>query len=398
MKSKIITIALFAFTAVAVVFYPLANNATVQPIVSPVVNPLSNDRPKIEVVFVLDTTSSMGGLIQAAKEKIWSIASTMASAQPTPEIKIGLVAYRDRGDEYVTRVTDLSADLDSMYATLMDFQAGGGGDGPESVNQALHDAVKKVSWSDDQESYKVVFLLGDAPPHMDYQDDIKYPEILRLAKQQGIVVNAIQCGANRYTLPVWQQIAQLGQGKYFQVEQAGSAVAVATPFDKKIAMLSEELDKTRFYYGNKEVKALKESKLKATEKLHAESSIASRARRGVFNSMAAGAGNLIGYGELVDDVSSGKVNLSSLAPKTLPQPMQTMSTSEQVDFIKKNADDRQKLQSKIRKLAEKRKNHIKEELQRRGGAEGSLDEKIYDAVREQAALKGFEYIDTAPAY
>ena len=82
--------------------------------------------PKIDVVFVLDTTGSMGGLIQTAKEKIWAIASTMASAQPTPELRIGLVAYRDRGDAYVTRVVDLSDDLDSVYATLMDFQADGG--------------------------------------------------------------------------------------------------------------------------------------------------------------------------------------------------------------------------------------------------------------------------------
>lgn len=83
-------------------------------------------------------------MLQAAKEKIWSIASTMAQADPAPEIKMGLVAYRDRGDDYVTRVVDLSDDLDSLYATLMDFQAAGGGDGPESVNQALYDAVHKV--------------------------------------------------------------------------------------------------------------------------------------------------------------------------------------------------------------------------------------------------------------
>ena len=78
-----------------------------------------------------------------AEEKIWSIATTMASAQQTPEIRIGLVAYRDRGDAYVTRVTDLSTDLDSMYAELMRLTAQGGGDGPESVNRALADAVAR---------------------------------------------------------------------------------------------------------------------------------------------------------------------------------------------------------------------------------------------------------------
>src|SRR5205814_5417274 len=70
--------------------------------------------PKVEVVFVLDTTGSMGGLIDAAKQKIWSICNQIASGQPTPHVKIGLVAFRDRGDEYVTRVHDLTDDLDAV--------------------------------------------------------------------------------------------------------------------------------------------------------------------------------------------------------------------------------------------------------------------------------------------
>ncbi len=137
MKSKFIALALFAFTAISVALYPAYQSigAVRQPPASqvvklPPVNPITYERPMVEVVFALDTTGSMGGLIQAAKEKIWSIATSMAQSQPAPEIRMGLVAYRDRGDAYVTRVVDLSEDLDSMYATLMDFQADGGGDGP----------------------------------------------------------------------------------------------------------------------------------------------------------------------------------------------------------------------------------------------------------------------------
>jgi Mg-chelatase subunit ChlD len=136
-KVKLVALGLFLATAATVALVPerAATTVATNP-VKPVA--LTNERAKIEVVFVLDTTGSMGGLIQAAKEKIWSIATTMSQAQPAPEIRMGLVAYRDRGDSYVTRVVDLSSDLDSMYATLMDFQADGGGDGPESVNQALY--------------------------------------------------------------------------------------------------------------------------------------------------------------------------------------------------------------------------------------------------------------------
>lgn len=104
MKSKIIALALFAITVATVALYPSYQSSGA--IAKPLVDTLTNERSHIEVVFVLDTTGSMSGLIQAAKEKVWSIASTMAQADPAPEIKMGLVAYRDRGDEYVTRVVD----------------------------------------------------------------------------------------------------------------------------------------------------------------------------------------------------------------------------------------------------------------------------------------------------
>ena len=146
MKSKLLGIALFVLTLGTVVFYPqlMAKHVTVNPPINHHI--IASQNPKIDVVFVLDTTGSMSGLIQTAKEKIWSIATTMASAQPTPEIRIGLVAYRDRGDQYVTKMVDLSSDLDSVYAALMDFEAGGGGATPESVTQALHADLLTIPW------------------------------------------------------------------------------------------------------------------------------------------------------------------------------------------------------------------------------------------------------------
>ncbi|OPZ85402.1 MAG: hypothetical protein BWY76_01426 [bacterium ADurb.Bin429] len=106
------------------------------------------EAPLIEVVFVLDTSGSMSGLIQNAKEKIWSIANMLVTGKPSPNIKMGLIAYRDRGDAYMTKFTPLSDDIDAVYAELMQFKAEGGGDTPESVNQALHEAVTKIAWSE----------------------------------------------------------------------------------------------------------------------------------------------------------------------------------------------------------------------------------------------------------
>src|SRR3954462_122694 len=124
-------------------------------------------KPKVEVVFCLDTTGSMGGLIEGAKQKIWAISNQIVAGRPTPNLKVGLLAYRDRGDAYVTKMTELTDDLDQIYATIKEFKAEGGGDTPESVNQALNDSVTRFKWSDDKETLRIVFLVGDAPPHMD---------------------------------------------------------------------------------------------------------------------------------------------------------------------------------------------------------------------------------------
>src|SRR3974390_3189118 len=78
-------------------------------------------KPKVEVVFCLDTTGSMGGLINAARQKIWAICNQIASGKPTPDLKIGLVAFREKGDEYITKVFDLTTDLDAIHGHLKTF-------------------------------------------------------------------------------------------------------------------------------------------------------------------------------------------------------------------------------------------------------------------------------------
>jgi Mg-chelatase subunit ChlD len=404
MKTKLIALAIFTATAATVALYPAQRVVGAIPApdpalaVAPIPDPLRNERAVIEAVFVLDTTGSMSGLIQAAKEKIWSIATTMASAQPAPEIRMGLVAYRDRGDAYVTRVVDLSADLDSVYATLMDLKASGGGDGPESVNEALHDAVHRISWSQEGKAYKVVFLVGDAPPHLDYPDDVKYPQTLAAAREKGIVVNAVQCGSLAETTRQWEQIADLGQGRYFRVDPQGSAVAVATPYDRALAELSAKLDATRLNYGNDAEKKRQAAKQAATDKLHAAASVESRARRATFNASAAGKANLLGEKDLVEDVASGRVDLSTVNPATLPAPLQAMAPAEREAAVQDQAERRKVLTGELAAVAKQRAEFLERKVSESGGAKESLDEQIYGAVREQAAAKGFRYEADAPAY
>src|SRR5215468_2515987 len=224
----------FALTAAAVLAVPALSQEAAKK-----EEPAKNAaKPNVEVVFCLDTTGSMGGLINAAKQKIWSISNQIAAGKPTPELKVGLVAYRDRGDAYITKIHDLSDDLDAVHGNLKTFQAQGGGDTPEHVNQALFDSVHKIKWSTDKKTLRLIFLVGDAPGHMDYTDDVKYPETCKKACEKGIIINTVQCGGDPECAKFWRDICAKAEGSYVQIEQNGGVVpVVATPFDKDLAKI-----------------------------------------------------------------------------------------------------------------------------------------------------------------
>jgi Mg-chelatase subunit ChlD len=397
MKTKLIAVILFALTGTAVMSYPELANSFRNPYHPPSQPPaVTVDAPRVEVVFVLDTTGSMGGLIQTAKDKIWSIATTMASAQPAPEIRMGLVAYRDRGDDYVTRVTDLSDDLDSVYATLMDYHAQGGGDTPESVNAALGAALDNMTWSQDPDTYRVVFLVGDAPPHMDYQDEEQYPQILARAQRLGVVVNTIRCGDSAQTQQSWQQIASLAQGDYFTVAQAGGGVAIATPYDAELASLSAALDQTRLFFGDGAAREKAASKLAATDKLHAEATDASRARRAAFNASPSGEANLFGDLDLVSALESGRVKLEDVEAEALPEVLQPLAPEARQEYVASQADERAKLQKQILEISSARDEYLTEQAGSREDLSDSLDYQLFESVRAQAAEKGLSYDAASP--
>ena len=356
------------------------------------------ERPAVEVMFVLDTTSSMTGLIDAAKDKIWSIANTLASADPTPDIRMGLVGYRDRGDAYVTVFTPLSDDLDAVYMQLMQFEAIGGGDTPESVNQALAEAVSRPAWTPGPTVYRVIFLVGDAPPKMKYADDVKYHLSCAAAVQQDIVINTIQCGSMARTGPVWREIAQRGKGAYFQVAQSGSAVRYETPYDGAIADLSRSLDATRIFFGDADHRRQIAARADAAEEIYRSAEPAAVAKRTIFNSMAAGARNFIGSQELVYAVESGRQALAAIPKAQLPAELRTLSDAELAAHIADRSRERKQLQTRINELAQKRQQFIEEKVNKekdRGSA--SLDNQLYRCIQTQAGHKGIAYSD-GPAY
>ncbi len=175
----------------------------------------SKAKPKIDLAFCIDTTGSMQGEIDVVKTKTKEIVAKLSGTKPIPEIRVGLVAYRDRGDSYVTKVFQFSGNVDQVVKDISSLQADGGGDEPEAVNEALHAAVHDLSWSNDKKAVKLLFLIGDAGPST-YPNDYNWSTESKQAIAKGIQINTIACGnmaASSAAHEVFEKIAKLSDGK-----------------------------------------------------------------------------------------------------------------------------------------------------------------------------------------
>lgn len=361
----------------------LAAGLAVTALASPVFAAGNDQNQRIEVAFVLDTTGSMAGLIDGAKKKIWSIANTIIDVNPDADIRMALVAYRDQGDEYVVKSYDMSADVQGLYGKLIKLEADGGGDTPESVNEALDESVRKLQWTKNDNTRRIIFLVGDAPPHMDYPNTWQYPQILKRAKEDKITVNTIQAGDDPDTTKVWREIAQLGHGRYIEIPQDGGNITVMeTPFDNEIIVVQQNLDKTVIAYGSTKVQAELFSKMDAKSAAPA----AVKVDNSRYYSKKGGAKEVVtGGGDLVADVQNGKQKLDAVKDEELPENMRGKSGQEKQAILDRNAQERTKLEGEMAGLISKRDDYIAKktaELSKGSGGD-SFDTVVKETLVEQ---------------
>jgi von Willebrand factor type A domain len=342
-------------------------------------------KPTVEVAFVLDTTGSMGGLIEGAKRKIWSIATAIVDSNPDADIRMGLVAYRDIGDDYVTRTFDLTTDIQDLYAKLLELKARGGGDWPESVNEALDVAVNKLRWTEGSDTRRIVFLVGDAPPHMGYAQDVKYPTTLAVAKQKGIIVNAVLAGDARDTERVWRDIAQNGNGRFIPIPQdGGHVVIIETPYDEDIIILQKQINGTVIPYGPRGFQKRTEDKTQQLAQFAAAAPAAASDMASYLNKRARFSSEAItGDGDLVSDVASGRQKLASVKDEELPDNLRALKPEQRAAELDKQMNDRKALNEKLAALVAKRDKYVVEHREKSPPKASSFDRAVEETLRAQ---------------
>lgn len=178
------------------------------------INTNNQNFKRVEIAFIVDATGSMGDELEFLKEDLKSVIDRVKNDDANLDIYTSTVFYRDEGDDYVTRKSDFTADINNTIRFINQQSAGGGGDFPEAVHTALHVGINELQWSTDALT-RIAFLLLDAPPHYETNVIESIQSTIRNAAQKGIKVIPITAsGIDKETEFLMRFMAMLTNGTY----------------------------------------------------------------------------------------------------------------------------------------------------------------------------------------
>lgn len=334
--------------------------------------------PRIDMVIALDTSGSMSGLINAARQKLWDIVNEAARAKPAPVLRVGLVTFGSSGSEkdgYVIVQSPLTTDLDAIYEKLFALRTSGG---TEYVGRAVHRSLHEMDWHRGRQTLRQIFVAGNESADQDRR--VRAATAVRNARKRGIFVNAIFCGSERSGVArSWQAVARGGRGVFAAIDHNHGTVMVATPYDAKINALSAKLNRTYVAYGRKG-RAARANQARQDKNALRTHSAAAASRAKAKASAVYRADNW----DLVDARRAGK--LAKIKKEELPAVMQAMSVPERKAYLDKKEKERKQLKAQIRELSKKRDTYAAAEKAKQGKSEGAaFDHAVKRAIRVQAA-------------
>jgi Mg-chelatase subunit ChlD len=178
-------------------------------------------RRAVDIGFLVDATGSMGDEMTFLQTEIKDIVRRVRGTEPDLDIRLSVVFYRDRGDEFITKSLPFTRSADEAVQFISGTSAGGGGDFPEDMNAGL-EAMMRQSWSRDAVP-QMLFVLADAPPHQYPGEDYTYHEAIADAAASGIAIFPVAAsGVDKPTEFLFRAMAVQTGGKYvFLTDDSG---------------------------------------------------------------------------------------------------------------------------------------------------------------------------------
>lgn len=334
----------------------------------------------IDLVLCLDTSNSMDGLITSAKAKLWDIVNNLATAKPTPQLRVALYSYGNNGYNaqagWVRKEADLTTDLDLISQRLFALTTNGG---EEYVARVSRDALDQQPWCDARDGLKILFVCGNESAEQDPAVTLR--DVADKARKLGVIVNTIHCGNAQEA--GWREFAQMAGGKFMNIDQSGT-INIETPHDKDLAALGAKLNATYVTFGQK-------GKDKQMNQL-AQDANAAKVSGAVAAARAqtkATPNYRTDDWDLVDRLKRDpKFDVKKVPVAELCEELKKMKPEEREAHVKKKLAEREALQKQIAEVNAKREKYVREQLKKNASrGDRAFDEAVRGVLRDQAATK-----------
>jgi hypothetical protein len=338
----------------------------------------------VQIALALDSSNSMDGLIEQARDQLWRVVNEALAARKKGEgavVEVALIEYGNSGlfaeSGYIKVHVGLTRDLDQIAEALFAISTNGG----DEYCGATIDKAMALAWSPRNDVYKAMFIAGNEPFD---QGTKPFREACRAAIRRGVVINTIFCGPLQTGVDThWKEGADLADGAYMAIDQNQSIAHIEAPQDKRIMELSQEHAKTFMYFGKK-----REERKNKVAKLDRQTAEAAAPAAQVERAIAKSAKQ---YKEQVEDlvsaVEDGRVELDDVEEEELPEPLRDLEAPARKKVLAETSAKRQELEGEMKRLQAERDRFLAE---KRAGA-STLDQALVEALRGQMTKKKFEW-------
>ncbi len=339
----------------------------------------------IKVALLLDTSSSMDGLIDQAKAQLWGIINQLSYAKcnnERPNLLIALYEYGNDGlnaqEGYIRQVIGFSDDLDDISKELFSLTTNGGS---EFCGQVIQISLNQLEWGNNPDDLKLIFIAGNEPFT---QGRVNYKDAAINANEKEVTVNTIFCGDyNQGISTSWKDGAALTNGDYLSINHNQATVYVPSPYDDAILILNKKLNKTYIAYGERgkdkiKLQTVMDSEAESYSNANAVGRTISKSSHLYKNSKW----------DLVDAVADEEIVIEDLKSASLPEELKGKSSDEIKTYIKQKSIERAAIQKEIQQLNIKRKLFLSE--QQKENSNG-LENAMVNAIKAQAKKKNYKW-------
>ena len=341
--------------------------------------------PTVQIGILLDTSGSMNGLIDQAKDQLWKIVNEVAKANKNNDdvtIEVGLFEYGKSSipafEGYLQMLSPLTNDLDKVSEELFKLRTNGG---EEYAGKVILESVNRFVWSSHKDDLKILILAGNESFD---QGNVPYQDAINKATANNIIVNTIFCGDIRQGKRLeWEEGAKLGKGKYFNINHNDRRVYIETPFDGEIISLGKKLNRTYMSYG---VRSERRAKMANVAKQDTNSMALSRSSYIERNIVKSKKQYTSASTDMVDAYMADVSSIGKIQKDKLPDELKGKSDKEIKEIIEKKKQSRISLQKEIKTLENARAKYLSTKVSK---DDKNLGSAIIQSIRKQAIKNGF---------